>query len=225
MLDPKKSAHFLPHLYLYLIFSLFFLVLTACPHRVDPYKNNKIKNHSPLKFTTSKFNKQNLDSSFRLDVGDVIGIKVYGEPKLKGTFQIYPSCKIQFPLIKDVKICSRTPGEIRAEIAGRLHREFFQTRPSVSVKILIFNSKKIHVLGQVQKPGRFNFMPGLTLVQAIAMAGGFTSRAAANDTRLIRKQGAAKRIYRIALGSIGSRKATDTKLRPGDVVFVPKSWL
>ncbi len=163
--------------------------------------------------------------SFQIGVGDIIAIKVYGEPDLKGTFQIYPNCTIQFPLIQNVKVCGHTPGEVRSAIAVRLHKKYFKARPSVSVKVQQYNSKKIHVLGQVKKAGRFDYTPGLTLIQAIAMAGGFTSRASAADTRLIRTIQGAQRVYRVNLGGLGTKRIPDISLRPGDVIVIPQSWL
>lgn len=163
--------------------------------------------------------------AFQVDVGDVIDIKVYGEPDLSGTFQIYPDCKIQFPLIKTVSVCGRTPGEIRTNIASRLHQQYFQTRPSVSVQVKQYNSKKIHVLGQVNRAGRFDYNPGLTLVEAIAMAGGFTNQAAPADTRLLRTIGGVPKVFRVNLSALGNKELPDITLNPGDVVVVPKSWL
>jgi polysaccharide export outer membrane protein len=213
------------------IFLLLSINIQGCPqYRTDrPPKSNHQTNANthdiPDSVEKHDLYRNQLASSFKLDVGDVIEIMVYGEPDLKGIFQIYPGCKIQFPLIQNIKICGRTPGQIRTEIANKLHSDFFQQRPSVSVKIIEFNSKKIHVLGQVNKPGRFDFMPGLTLIQAIAMAGGFTNSASTNDTRLIRNIGSRKQIYRISLGNLGRENIKDTQLKPGDIIFVPKSWL
>lgn len=163
--------------------------------------------------------------AFQLSVGDVIQIKVYGESNLKGTYQIYPDCNIYFPMVKSIKVCGRTPEAIRTEIAAKLHKDYFQRVPSVVVQIKEFNSKKISVFGEVTKPGRFKFTPGLTVIQAIAMAGGFSSKAAKNDTRLMRTIKGVKKIFRIRLGSLGKRKIQDLYLRPGDVLYVPESWI
>lgn len=174
--------------------------------------------------TLNAKDKEQLLSAFRLDVGDVMAIVVFGEPNLKGTFQVYPDCTILFPLIKKVKVCGRTPGEIRQEVAERLNKDFLRERPSVGVKVVAFNSKKIHVFGQVSKPGRFDYYPGLTIIQAIAMAGGFTSKAARKDTRLIRKVKGIKRRFRIPLNNLNSQRVVDFGLRPGDIIHVPESW-
>ena len=203
---------------------IFLFLFTGCITK--PAQKKSVRTYSkPIITKQQQTRYKQLLRSFQLGVGDIIAIKVYGEPNLKGTFQIYPNCLIQFPLIKDVKVCGRTPGEIRTDIAIRLHKKYFQARPSVSIKVEQYNSKKIHVLGQVKKAGRFTYSPGLTLIQAIAMAGGFTDRAAAADTRLIRTSQGAQRVYRINLDGLGSKRVPDVSLRPGDVIVIPQSWL
>ncbi len=201
------------------------LLLTSC-WQSKPLGPASVPSSKDLKGKLAKDNieRELLYSSFFLDVGDVIFISVYNEPELKGTYQIFPNCKIQFPLIGGVKVCGKTPDRLASEIADRLHAKYLQQRPSVVVEVKQFNSKKIHVLGEVNKPGRFTYTPGMTLVEAIAMAGGFTKLAAYNDTRLIRNINGKKFVYRIPLGGLGQKKLPDIHLRPGDVIFVPKSW-
>lgn len=195
---------------------------TTPNRRVQPAGDGGSIQSQPENATKKEF--QQLQQAFQVDVGDVVDILVFGEPNLKGTFQVYPDCTILFPLIKRVKVCGRTPGQIRQEIAKRLNKDFLQEYPSVGVKVVEYNSKKIHVFGQVSKPGRFAYYPGLTIIQAIAMAGGFASKASRNDTRLIRKVRGVKRRFRIPLGNLNSQRVVDFTLRPGDIIFVPESW-
>lgn len=211
---------------LLLIAGLCMLALTGCN---EPLKKYTVKGAAGGQLTQkparlSKAEKKRLQQAFQLDVGDVVRIRVFGEENLKGTFQVYPDCTILFPLIKRVKVCQRTPGDLRTEIAKRLHKDFLQTYPSVGVKVIQYNSKKIHVFGQVKKPGRFDYYPGLTIIQAIAQAGGFTSRASRNDTRLIRKVKGVKRRFRIPLGQLNSQRVVDFTIRPGDIIFIPQGW-
>lgn len=160
-----------------------------------------------------------------LDVGDVIEVRVYGEKGLSGAYQIYPNCTIRFPMLKQVKVCGRTPGQVEKEIALRLYHDFFRQLPTVVIKVSQYNSKKIHVFGEVKKPGRYSYSMSLTLLQVIAMSGGFSRRAAKNDTRLIRVVNGVKRIYRVRLGNLGKRNIRDLYLRPGDIIYIPESWI
>jgi len=174
---------------------------------------------------TQSINPTEFDLSyFHLDVGDMLYIKVYDE-NIEGTFQVYPDCTIQMPLLETVRICGKTPGRIRQEISDGLFKHFLKRRPSVVVKVTEFNSKKIFVFGEVNKPGRFDYTPGLTVIQIIAIAGGFGRRAARNDTRLMRTlENGQRRIYRIPLDSFDRRRFLNRYLRPGDMIYVPESW-
>ena len=208
---------------LFIVLCCTLLLLTGCLTTTTQSKQSDSPTLSPKK--ELMVSKTQMNMAFQLDVGDVIAVKVHGENELDSTYQIYPECTIQFPMIHTVKVCGRTPGQIQQEIATRLHKDYFKQLPAVVVKVKEFNSKKIHVFGQVAKPGRFDYVKGLTLLQAIAMAGGFTRRAARNDTRLIRTVGGSKRIYRISLRSLGKRRLRDLYVRPGDIIYIPESWI
>ena len=158
-------------------------------------------------------------------MGDIVAVKVYGEPTLSGTFQVYPDCQIELPLIHQIQVCKKTPAQIQVDIADRLYKDFFRIRPTVVVSVQAFNSKQIYVFGEVSKPGRYTYLPSMTLIQLIAITGGFTKSAARNDTRVIRKSDGKKKIYRIPLGALGKKGITDFSLMPGDIVFVPESWI
>jgi|GEM_PF-1724436 len=173
----------------------------------------------------TKAEKIRLFDAFRLGPGDIFSIAVHNEPTLRGTYKVYPSCTIQFPLLKTIFVCNRTPGSVREEIAKRLHKEFFQKRPSVIVQVKEYNSKKINVIGQVKNAGSYPYEPNTTILQALARAGGPNRKANLNATRLIRKRGNSRKVYTIRLDPLGKKKRSVVYLKPGDVIFVPESWL
>ncbi len=195
---------------------LLSLSLLGCPNQT----RNKRAKSLRLRPSQKQLSSQDIATFFKLDVGDIIKISVYKEPSLGREYTIYPGCEIEYPMIRIVRVCGRTPGEIRKEIAKRLHKKFFRERPTVSVSVREFNSKKIHVIGEVSKPGRFRFAAGLNVLTAIANAGGFTKKAARNATKLIRNN----KTYLIPLGSLGKRKVQIPTLQPGDLVYVPESF-
>ena len=92
-------------------------------------------------------------------------------------------------------------------------------------KTLNLAESKIYVGGEVKKPGIFAYQPGLTALNACIMAGGFTKFAAPNRTRVIRNQGDQQVIFKIDLNDVKKGKLEDVKLRPGDRIHVPESWL
>ena len=163
------------------------------------------------------------DLAFTLDLGDTIKISVQNEGNLTGEYRIYPDCAIRFPLIGSVKVCGKTPDQVRDILAIKLRQRFFRNRPHVNVMVKKFRSKRVHVIGMVRKPGSLFYSPRMTVIQAIALAGGFGKTASKNATRVIRNTGSRKRVFLVPVESVGRGLVADFLLRPGDIVYVPES--
>jgi len=89
-----------------------------------------------------------------------------------------------------------------------------------------FNSKKVFVLGQVKKPGMFAYQESMNVVQAIALAGGFTGLAEENYVTVTREEGERKQHIRIPVRNIVADQGSQNfLLRPGDIVFVPEAMM
>ena len=128
-----------------------------------------------------------------LGPGDVVEIKVYREPDLAGIYRVSNDGVIDFPLIGDVKLLAQRPEQVEDDIRGRLAAGFL-VEPKVTVFVKERNSQKIHVLGQVNKPGSFNYETGMTVIQAVTNAGGFhqagLQKQRSAHSREFRKRGA-----------------------------------
>jgi polysaccharide export outer membrane protein len=94
------------------------------------------------------------------------------------------------------------------------------TDPSVTVMIKEYRSKKITVLGQVQKPGSFPLTSGLTLLQAVSVSGGFTSIAKTDQIRLTRKLKNGAKTVVLSVDSITEGRSPDVPLQAGDVIYI-----
>jgi polysaccharide export outer membrane protein len=94
--------------------------------------------------------------------------------------------------------------------------------PNVSVFVESYNSKKISVFGQVTKPGTFNYMNNMSIIEAITLAGGFTPIAAKNSITVTRRERGKTKRFVVPGEEIGEGRASNYLLRPGDVVFVPE---
>jgi polysaccharide export outer membrane protein len=156
-----------------------------------------------------------------LGAGDVFEVKVFGEKDLSGKFRVSAKGTIDYPFAGEVRVADLTPTEVAAFLKKKLAEGYLKD-PSVSVFVQSYNSKKISVFGQVQKPGTFNYVNNLSIIEAITLAGGFTPIASKNDITVTRTEEGATRRFTLAVESIGEGRASNYLLKPGDVVFVPE---
>ena len=153
--------------------------------------------------------------------GDVFDVRVFNEPDLSGTYRVNSDGTIDYPLVGQLKVEGLDAHTVSGLVADRL-REKFVRQPQVSVFPREQNSKKITILGHVAKPGQFPYSPGLTVIDVISLAGGFTPLAAKNKSSLTRLEGGRKTVRELSLGDIEMGRAANVPLRPGDIITVPE---
>lgn len=163
-----------------------------------------------------------LQSSATLGQDDVFEVRVYQEPDLSGVYRVSSEGTIIFPLIGSVEVENKTPFEIAAEIQTRLEADYLR-RAFVSIFVKEFNSKKIFIFGEVQKPGTFRYEENMTIIQAITLAGGFTRTAAKNSVNVTRLVNGSETRLIVAVENIWKGREENLRLRPGDIVFVPET--
>jgi protein involved in polysaccharide export with SLBB domain len=156
-----------------------------------------------------------------LGVNDTFEVRVFGEPDLTGTYRVSAEGTITFPLGGVIKVDGLEPQKVAARIAERLSDGILRN-PQVTVLVKEQTSKKIYIMGQVSKPGTVTYVPSMSVVEAITMSGGFTPIAAKNDTTITRNEEGKKTIVRVPVDDIGSGKARNVYLRPGDIISVPE---
>lgn len=113
-------------------------------------------------------------SDYTLGPGDKIRVIVYGETALSGEFFVSGAGKVSFPLIGDVPAASLTVQAFQQGLENGL-RQGYLKEPRVSVEVLTY--RPYYILGEVNKPGEYPYASGLTVLNAVATAGGFTYRA------------------------------------------------
>jgi protein involved in polysaccharide export with SLBB domain len=162
--------------------------------------------------------------STTLGVGDELEIRIAGEEKFATTYSIAPDGTVSLPYINRVEIAGLEPHEIEARVRTTLiEREIF-TDPSVSVVVKTYRSKKIEIIGEVKKPDSYPLEPGMGLLRAISLAGGFTSLANPSSVTLRRRlSDGSVRVVRISVDAIIDNEIPDVPLQAGDSVNVPKS--
>jgi polysaccharide export outer membrane protein len=115
-----------------------------------------------------------------------------------------------------------TSSDAADQIQKRLGAKYLKN-PQVNIFIKEYNSKKVSVFGQVQKPGTFKYEDRMTVIQAVSMAGGFTNLAAKDDTNVTRLVDGMERKYPVPVESIAQGQAKNFLLEPGDIIYVPES--
>lgn len=166
-------------------------------------------------------------SEYLLQPEDVLRITVYEQPDLDTKVRISSQGEIAFPLIGKVKTEGLTVSELEDKIT-RLLADDYLVSPQVQVFIEEYHIKQISVLGAVKKPGKYDMYTEreTTIMEAIAMAEGFSDVADLNGTRIIRTENGIERTIPVKVTDITKkgRKEKDTSLKPGDIVFVPESF-
>lgn len=160
----------------------------------------------------------------RLGAGDIVEIRVYREPDLNGVYRVSPQGEIDFPLIRKVRLLGLDANAVAEEIRNRL-ADGYLVDPQVTVFVRERNSQKVHVLGQVKKPGSFSFAAGMTVIEAITNAGGFGQHASTNSVSVTRVVDGKEQRFVLPVRDIGAGQAPNFVLQPGDIVYVPEALL
>ncbi|HSM92462.1 MAG TPA: polysaccharide biosynthesis/export family protein [Anaeromyxobacteraceae bacterium] len=157
-----------------------------------------------------------------LGAGDLIEVRVFQEPELSGLYQVGAQGDLIFPLCRRVVVDGLTANAAAEKLRTCLSNGFLKD-PQVTVLVREFNSKKVFVFGEVQKPGTFPYQDGMSVIQAVTLAGGFTRTAAQNSTSVTRRVDAQEVKVRVNVQDIALGKAPNFLLQPGDIVYVPES--
>jgi polysaccharide export outer membrane protein len=153
---------------------------------------------------------------------DVLQITVWKNESLSRTLAVRPDGKISLPLLHDVHAAGLTPMQLQEKLATALGE--FMPNPEVSVTVSDVRSYRISVLGEVQKPGVLQLKSDTTVLEAIALAGGFRDFASPSKIMILRKNGngqTQKIPFNYNRVVKDNRSEGNVTLKPGDVVVVP----
>jgi protein involved in polysaccharide export with SLBB domain len=150
---------------------------------------------------------------------DTFDVRVYGEADLTGTFRVATDGTIDYPLAGRIQVAGLRTGEIQQLLVTKLKDRYLKD-PQVIVTIKERNSQKISVLGQVGKPGQVAYYPNMTIVDAIASAGGFTGIAAKNSVTLRREVAGTIQSHSFPVADISEGRSPNVMVLPGDVLVV-----
>jgi polysaccharide export outer membrane protein len=155
---------------------------------------------------------QAASEQYKLGPGDKVRVTVFGDDQLSGEFQVDATGAIAMPLIGDVDAHGRTTNELAAAIAEKLSKDYLKN-PKISVEVTDY--RPFYILGEVKNPGSYPYVNGMRVMNAVALAGGFTYRA---------REGRMK-INRDVDGQLEELEADQsTVVQPGDVIEVPERF-
>jgi polysaccharide biosynthesis/export protein len=154
-------------------------------------------------------------ADYRLVPGDKLRVEVYKDPQLSQSLQVRPDGKITLPLVNDIPAAGRTPTELREAIATSL--KTYITNPTVTVIVVETVPPVVYVMGEVNTPGPQPMTGQLSVLQALAMAGGF--RDFANRKNIVIRRGT--QVIKFNYNEAIKARTAPVMLRPGDTIVVP----
>jgi polysaccharide biosynthesis/export protein len=146
---------------------------------------------------------------YHLGSGDMVRIITYGQEQLSGKFQVNDAGDLALPLIGAVSARGMTTATLEKSIEQALAKKQVLLNPTVAVEVVDY--RPIFVLGEVAKPGQYAYQPGMTVLTAVAIAGGFNYRAQTDRVSILRK---------IDGRPVEGRAPRGTDVLPGDVITI-----
>lgn len=161
-------------------------------------------------------------ADYRLTPGDKLRVEVYKDAQLSQSLQVRPDGKVTLPLLGDIVAADLTPIQLRDRITNSL-KEYVQN-PVVTVIVVEASPAMVYVMGEVAQPGSIAMRGPMTVLQALAMAGGFKEFANTKDIRILRKASGilnTVETIRFNYNDAVKNNGTPVFLSPGDMIVVP----
>ena len=160
--------------------------------------------------------------STTLGPSDLFEVTVVGEKDLPKEYRVQPDCSIDFPYVDRVTdVCGLEPQQLVDKLKATLKEKGILTNPQVTLVVKQYASKKISVIGQVNKPGSLPWSDGLRMFDVISQSGGFTSIADSKNVVLTRRMPNGKTVtVTVNVDSIGDGTQPDIPVQAGDTIKV-----
>ncbi len=159
------------------------------------------------------------DASYVIGAEDVLGIQVWGDPRLSGEFLVRPDGRISMSLVGEVMASGLSPSQLEKSVSDLLKAKEILKNPQVAVQVRQINSKKYFLQGEVNKTGAFPLVVPTTVLEALVNAGGFKDFANEKKIEVIRGPQRFKFNYKDVIK--GRHTEQNIILNPGDIIIVP----
>jgi polysaccharide biosynthesis/export protein len=156
---------------------------------------------------------------YRIGPEDMLHISVWKNDAMSRTVPVRPDGMVSLPLVNDIEVSGLTPMELRALLTGKLAE--YIPNPEVSVILTDVRSFKVSVMGEVAKPARYELKAATTVLDVLAMAGGFTQFAARQRIVVLRANGKAMNRVPFNYNKVVAAEQENFYLAPGDIILVP----
>lgn len=151
--------------------------------------------------------------SYRLGHGDRVSVTVFGEKDMSGEFDIDDTGNLPLPLAGAIKVENMTPREAEQAIGQKLTRGGLIRDPQVTLAVVRY--RPVYILGEVARPGAYPYQSGMSILNAVALAGGYTYRAQTKRISVVRP----------TEGDKQAQVAAETSyIAPGDIIIIPERW-
>ncbi len=152
---------------------------------------------------------------------DTLNVSVWKEAELSGSVPVRPDGKISVPLLDDVQAAGLTTMQLSAQISERLRR--YVSDPRVTIIVTAINSRRVYVLGEVNRPGGFSLLPEMTVLQVISDAGGLTQFAHGRKIYVLRSEEGKQVKHAFNYDKVlkGENPEQNIALKAGDTIVVP----
>ncbi|MGH6628190.1 MAG: polysaccharide biosynthesis/export family protein [Burkholderiales bacterium] len=161
------------------------------------------------------------DPSYVIGQDDVLDISVWKEPEVSRQVPVRPDGKISLPLLNDVQASGLTPMQLQSQLTEKLKK--FLTEPQVTVIVTAINSRRVYLMGEINRPGAIPLVPNMTVLQALSSAGGVTQFANSSKIQILRTENGKQGTYLFNYKDVIRGVKTDQNilLKPGDSIVVP----
>jgi len=177
---------------------------------------------APIPAKTSEISAQvSVDADYKIGPQDVIRIDVWKEPDISRTIPVRPDGKVSLPLLNDVQAAGLTAMQLASSLRDSLSK--YLTNPQVTVTVTEINSRRVYLTGEVARAGALPLLPGMTVLQALSSAGGFTQFAKTKNIYVLRTEGGKQVKHPFNYKEVvkGNLQDQNILLQPGDVIVVP----
>ena len=162
-------------------------------------------------------------AGYTLTPGDQVAVEVFGEDDLRTNGRLNSEGNLTVPLLGSIHLAGLTPTQAASKVTELYSRDYL-VNPKINVTLVSYGSRRFTILGQIGHPGIFEMSPdGIDMLEAVAMAGGYTRIAAPERITVRRRTASGDQILKVNAKRFTKGKGGGFRVEPGDTITVPES--